>query len=346
MHLKQRSLQRLTSLRLVPTSFCLVLLMSILLAACGGSTGTGSNSTPITAPKSKVSIAYAGSLVNLMEKKVGPAFTQATGYPYVGEGKGSSALANEIKGKLSFPDVFISAAPAVNTTLMGAANGNYVSWYAPFIRSSLVIGYSPNSKFAADFHAVASGSKAWYQVLEEPGIRIGRTDPALDPKGVRTIIMTELAEKYYNQPGLSTKILGAPNNTNQIFPEEELVTRLTSGQLDAGFFYLNEVTDANIPFVTLPTQINMSDPSLNSAYAKATYTDPKTGAVTKGSAIVYTITVLNTSKNKAGAIAFVQYIFSSQGESFFTNDGLSVVTPKISGDAAAVPPQLQSLFTL
>jgi uncharacterized repeat protein (TIGR01451 family) len=98
--------------------------------------------------------------------------------------------------------------------------------------------------------------------------------------------------------------------------------------------------------VTLPTQINMSDPSLNSAYAKATYTDPKTGAVTKGSAIVYTITVLNTSKNKAGAIAFVQYILSSQGESFFTNDGLSVVTPKISGDAAAVPPQLQSLFTL
>jgi molybdate/tungstate transport system substrate-binding protein len=280
-----------------------------------------------------------------MEKKVGPAFTQASGYPYVGEGKGSSALANEIKGKLSFPDVFISASPAVNTTLMGAANGNYVSWYVPFIRSSLVIGYSPKSKFAADFQAVASGSKTWYQVLEEPGIRIGRTDPALDPKGVRTIIMTELAEKYYNQPGLSTKILGAPTSTSQIFPEEELVTRLTSGQLDAGFFYLNEVTDANIPYVTLPTQINMGDPSLNSTYATASYKDPKTGMVTKGSAIVYTITVLNTSKNKVGAIAFVQYIFSPQGEAFFTNDGLSTVTPKVSGDATAVPSQLQSLFT-
>jgi len=89
----------------------------------------------------------------------------------------------------------------------------------------------------------------------------------------------------------------------------------------------------------------MGDPSLNSTYAKATYTDPKTGAVTKGSAIVYTITVLNTSKNEAVAIAFVQFIFSSQGEAFFTNDGLSTVTPKISGDSTKVPSQLQSLFT-
>ncbi len=325
---------------------CLILLMGMLLAACGstGSTG-GSTPTPTAAPKAKVSVAYAGSLVNLMEKKVGPAFTQSTGYPYVGEGKGSSALANEIKGKISFPDVFISAAPAVNTTLMGATNGNYVSWYAPFIKSSLVIGYNPNSKFAADFQAVSSGSKTWYSVLEEPGIRIGRTDPALDPKGVRTIIMTELAQTYYNQPGLSSKILGTPNNTSQIFPEEDLVARLTSGQLDAGFFYLNEAIDASIPYVTLPTQVNMGDPSLNTTYAKASYTDPKTGAVTKGSAIVYTITILNTAKNKAGAIAFVQFLFSSQGQAFFTNDGLTTVTPKISGDATAVPSQLQSLFT-
>jgi len=344
MHVKRRALRGRAPFSFAATC-CFILLMGVLLAACGSSSSNGSTPTPTAAPKNKVSVAYAGSLVNLMEKKVGPAFTQATGYPYAGEGKGSSALANEIKGKLTFPDIFISASPAVNTTLMGAPNGNYVSWYAPFIRSSLVVGYNPSGKFAADFQAVASGSKSWYQVLEEPGIRIGRTDPALDPKGVRTIIMTELAEKYYNQPGLSSKILGAANNSSQIFPEEELVARLTSGQLDAGFFYLNEVTDASIPYVTLPAQINMGDPTLNSAYAKAAYTDPKTGVVTKGSAIVYTITVLNTSKNKAGAIAFVQYIFSSPGQAFFTNDGLSKVTPKVTGDVAAVPPQLQSLFT-
>src|SRR3984893_12969757 len=158
MYFKQRALRRGTTLRVAATC-CLVLLMGILLAACGSSSSTGSTPTPTAAPKSKVSVAYAGSLVNLMEKKVGPAFSQSTGYPYVGEGKGSSALANEIKGKLSFPDVFISASPAVNTTLVGAANGNYVSWYAPFFRSSLVIGYYFSGKSAAFFQAVAGGSK-------------------------------------------------------------------------------------------------------------------------------------------------------------------------------------------
>jgi molybdate/tungstate transport system substrate-binding protein len=275
-----------------------------------------------------------------MEKKVGPGFEQTTGYGYEGEGKGSTALAAEIKGKLRTPDIFISADAAVDKSLMGASNGNYVSWYVPFGRTSLVIGYNPNSKFAADFQAAANGSKPWYQVLEESGVRIGRTDPALDPKGVRTIILMELAQQYYHQPNLSQQILGGTENTSQLFPEEELVTRLTSGQLDAGFFYLNEAKEANIPYITLPDQINLGNPSFNSTYAQASYTDPKTGKVTKGGATVYTITIPNTSKNMAGAIAFVTYLFTA-GQSTLTGDGITLVTPVVSGDASAVPSQLQ-----
>ena len=320
----------------------LLLLSAAILVACGGSTGTTGGST--NKGTGTVSVLYAGSLVNLMEKKVGPAFQQATGYTYQGEGKGSTALANEIKGKLRNPDVFISADPVVDTTLMGPANGNYVSWYATFTRTSMVIGYNPNSKFAADFQAAASGAKPWYQVLEEPGIRLGRTDPLLDPKGVRTLYLLQLAEQYYQQPGLSQQILGDPENTNQIFPEEELVARLGSGQLDAGFFYLNEVKDQNLPFITLPDQINLSDPSLNSSYAQASYTDPKTGTKSVGGAIVYTITIPSTSKNQNGAIAFVNFVLSSQGQAFFTQDGLLQTTPMLSGDASAVPDQLKSYF--
>ncbi len=321
----------------------LLFLLTLLLAACGSTTGSGS-ATPTAVPKSKVSVLYAGSLVNLMEKKIGPAFTETTGYPYEGEGKGSTALANEIKGKLRTPDIFISAAASADKSLMGAANGNYVSWYAPFARTSIVIGYNPNSKFASYLQAAANGSKPWYQVLEEPGLRLGRTDPALDPKGVRTIIVMELAQKYYNQPNLSQKILGSAENTSQIFPEEELVARLGTGQLDAGIFYLNEAKEANLPYITLPDQINLGNPSLNTTYAQASYTDPKTGDVTKGSATVYTITIPNTSKNMAGAIAFVSYLFSSQGESILTGDGMTLVTPTVSGDASAVPGQLQSIL--
>src|SRR5450759_2524646 len=92
MRIKQQALRGRVFLRFSAMG-SLILLLGILLAACGSS--SGSTPTPTAAPKSKVSVAYAGSLVNLMEKKVGPAFTQATGYPYQGEGKGSSALAND-----------------------------------------------------------------------------------------------------------------------------------------------------------------------------------------------------------------------------------------------------------
>lgn len=336
-----QALSTLSHRRHVAATCCgLILLATMMLASCGGMTTTTSG-TPTPTAKGNVSVLYAGSLVNLMEKKIGPAFTQATGYPFQGEGKGSSALANEITGHLRTPDIFISASAAVDKSLMGAANGNYVSWYATFTRTSMVIGYSPKSKFAADLQAAANGTKPWYSVLEEPGIRIGRTDPALDPKGISTIILMELAEQYYHQPGLTTKILGSNDNTSQIFPEEELVARLGSGQLDAGFFYLNEVKDQNLPYITLPTQINLSDPSMNSTYAKASYTDPKTHKKSVGAAIAYTITIPSTSKNMAGAIAFANFLLSSQGQAILQSDGLLQTTPKLYGEATKVPGQLQ-----
>ena len=316
----------------------LILLVSMLLAACGGAiVGTST-------AKGNVSVLYAGSLVNLMEKKVGPAFTRTTGYSYAGEGKGSSALANEIKGHLRSPDIFISASAAVDKSLMGSANGNYVSWYATFTRTEMVIGYSPQSKFAADFQAAANGTKSWYSVLQEPGIRIGRTDPALDPKGISTIILIELAEQYYHQTGLATKILGGNDNTSQIFPEEELTARLGSGQLDAGFFYLNEVKDQNLPYITLPDQINLSDPNLNTAYAQASYTDQKIHKKSVGAAIAYTITIPSTSKNMAGAIAFANFLLSSQGQTILMGDGLLQTNPVLFGDSTKVPTQLKLYF--
>jgi len=313
----------------------------LLLSACGTTTSSGSTPTATAAPKGTVSVAYAASLTNIMENMVKSTFDSSTGYTFQGEAKGSSALINEIKGKLSFPDVFISANPKLNAQLMGAANGDYASWYLDFARTEMVIGYNPNSKFAADFQAAGSGSKQWYQVLEEPGLRLGRTDPLLDPKGVNTIYTLELAEKYYHQPGLTQKILGSNENTSQIFPEEELVTRLGAGQLDAGFFYINEVKGPNIPYISLPDQVNLGNPSMAAQYATATWKNPKTNAVSKGAPVVYTVTVLNTAKNMAGGIGFVKFLLSSQGQSLLQGQGILTTPFTAGGDKTAIPQQLK-----
>jgi molybdate/tungstate transport system substrate-binding protein len=319
------------------TSLCLL----VLVSACGSSTPTSSSSST-SSHKGTVSVLYAGSLVNIMEHQIGPAFDKATGYTYQGEGKGSVALANEIKDHLRTPDVFISADPNVNKLLMGASNGNFVSWYLTLARTELVIGYNPKSRFAADFQAAANGSKPWYQVLEEPGLRLGRTDPELDPKGYATLFMFQLAEQYYHQPGLEQKILGSNENASQVFPEEELVARLGAGQLDAGIFYLNEVKQQHLPYISLPDQVNLGNPSMTSTYAAAHWTNPKTHKEITGAPIVYTITIPSTAKNSAGAIAFVHYLLSSSDQSMLEANGVLSTPTKVSGDASAVPQQLKS----
>ncbi len=270
-------------------------------------------SAPPASAAGKVNVLYAGSLVNLMEHGVGPAFDKASGDTFQGYAGGSSGLANQIKGKLRQGDVFVSASPKVNDSLIGAANGDWVSWYITFAQSPVVIGYNASSKFAADLK-----SKSWYQVLQEQGIRIGRTDPKLDPKGALTVTLMKQAETFYKSPGLSEKIIGAPDNSAQVLPEETLVGRLQSGQLDVGFFYSTESADAKIPVITLPPEIT-----------------PKA---------VYTATILHNAPNADGADKFVAFLLGSDGQAVMKEHGLGVQKLTLSGDASGVPKYVQALL--
>ena len=261
-----------------------------------------------------VSVLYAGSLVNVMEQQIGPAFAKATGFGYQGYGAGSTAVANQIKGKLKQGDVFISAAPSVNTTLMGAGNGNWVTWYGEFAAAPLVIGYNPNSTFAAAFK-----TKSWWQVLPSQGLLLGRTDPVLDPKGKLTIQFINRASKTLGMPNLFAQTLVSTENTAQIFPEETLLGRLEAGQLDAGFFYSIEAKAANIPFVA---------PPLGKHYGAR-----------------YTVTILNNAPNAAGALAFVQFLLGPQGTAILKQDGFQLLQDgEVGGVKSAIPASIRPLF--
>jgi molybdate/tungstate transport system substrate-binding protein len=259
-----------------------------------------------------VNVLYAGSLVNLMEHGIGPGFDKASGTDFRGYAGGSNKLANEIKGKLVPGDVFISANPKVNGDLMGAKNGALVDWYVTFAQSPLVIGYNASSRFAADLRG-----KPWYEVLQEPGIRIGRTDPKLDPKGKLTLELLKKAAAVYKIPDLSKKVLGAPENPAQVLPEESLVGRLQSGQIDVGFFYSTETTDLKIPAIILPPETALS--------------------------AHYTVTVLNNAPHEAAAASFVSYLLGPDGTALMRAHGLDVVAPKLSGDAKKVPAAILAL---
>lgn len=284
------------------------LLIGLTLAAAF----TGALPVPASAAAA-VNVLYAGSLVNLMEGGVGAAFNKATGNRFQGYAGGSNKLVHEIKGKLRQADVFISANPEADLALMGTANGDWVRWYVSFAQSPLVIGYNKLSKFAADFKA-----KPWYQALLQRGIRIGRTDPKLDPKGALTLKLMRQAEALYNKPGLAQQILGTPENPKQVLPEETLVGRLQSGELDAGFFYSTETSTAGISSVRLPAAIT-----------------PKA---------IYTITVLRGAPHRDTAVQLVVFLLGPEGRMLMQKHGLALHRLELTGRESAVPPNIRALL--
>lgn len=293
----------------------LALGVSLGVAACSSSTKTTAPASPAlpTSPSSSsasaatgsgpVDVLYAGSLSDLMNNDVGPGFHSSTGYTFSGTSGDSGSLANEIKGKTVVGDVYISANPSKDIGLEGASGGNWVSWYALFATSPLVLGYNPNSRFARDLE-----TKPWYQVLDQPGILVGRTDPATDPKGVLAVTALNDAATSYKEPALQT----LATESSDVFAENTLVGRLQAGQLDVGFFYGVEAAAAKITTVPLTGVPNSLD-------AK------------------YTVTVLDNAPHMAGAEAFVEYLLGSHGSAALAKEGMAVMKPvTVSGMAPAI----------
>jgi molybdate/tungstate transport system substrate-binding protein len=276
----------LGSWRLAGAGLAGVLVIVGAMTAVGGSPAASS-----TKHAGVVDVLYAGSFLDLMQQAISPAFHQATGYTVSGFSNGSTALASEIKGRTQVADVFISASPAADVSLAGAKNGTWVATYDEFGRSPLVLGYDPSSKFAHDLKV-----KPWYNIVDLPGFRLGRTDPATDPKGVLAVNALDAAAKKFRVPALKALVA----STSNVFPETTLIGRLQAGQLDAGFFYAVEASAARITTV------------------------PLTGTDLAGK---YTVAVVNRAPHKAAARAFVRFLLSAKGRSLLERHGVTPITP-------------------
>lgn len=295
--------------------------------------------TPVSgasAASGTVNVMYAGSLTGVNENIIGPAFQQKTGYTYQGQGLGSVAIANEIKSGIATPDVVEFADPAVNRLLKGKANGNYVKWWANFGRTQLVIGYDPASRYAKLFKRVKHHKLRWFKPLLAKGLRLGRTDPNLDPKGYRTLFAFRLAQKLYHLKHFAKHVLKSPDNSSQVYPEQVLISRLLAGEVDAGVFYLSEVKDVGIPYMKLPKKINFGDPKYAKLYATQRFKNSQ-GQVFQGSPIYYTVTIPSTVQDRHGAKRFVKFVLSRRARALSSGQGLLPIKVTFHGDTAAVP---------
>jgi molybdate/tungstate transport system substrate-binding protein len=288
-----------------------------------------------------VSVIYAGSLINIFENEIKSAFQNLTGYNFIGEGKGSLQISNMILDGFRKPDVFVSADTTPIERLMNH-NPPLANWLVKFASAELVIAYNPQSPFASDLAKASNGEIPWYKVLEKEGLKFGRTDPELDPKGYYTVIAAKLANIYYNDSTIKDKILGEDRNKEQILPEEILKSILDSGQIDATAAYKHEAIAKGLPYITLPDQINLSEPNYTNFYNKISY-KLGTGETISGNLIFFSFTIPNTLENIEGAVSFVKFLLSENGKKILEQVGLSPIKPILQGDIHQLKPEILSL---
>jgi molybdate/tungstate transport system substrate-binding protein len=260
----------------------------LVMATLGTFVGTArSNAATSKKHSGTVNVLYAGSFLDLLQQQLAPAFLKATGYTVSGISAGSSALASEISGGTVVGDVFISASPTADTSLQGAANGNWVATYDEFATSPLVLGYNPTSRFAK-----ALRTQPWYRVVDRTGFLLGRTDPATDPKGVLAVDALTGVALSYDVPALAARASSSSN----IFEETALVGELQAGQLDGGFFYAVEAAASHIKTVPL---------------------------IGTDLAAEYTVAILKNAPHVAAAQAFVKFLLGTGGSAILKANGVT-----------------------
>lgn len=286
-------------------------------------------------------VAHAGSIGPLLAD-LAPRFEAANGTPdqlVSGEG-GSVGLARALADDRLAADVFVPADAAVNRLVLGDGPGRRLDCCVVFSRTSRVLAYSPKSRWADRL----AGGDDWPDVLLEPGLRLGRSDPDRDPGGYYAVLGLRAAEDYYARPGLARAVLGDDRNPAQVLEPGVLYPGLKSGEVDVGFLYRNGAVERGLPYLELPPEINFGDPDLADHYARYRY-ETAAGEVFTGTPVYYTAGILRDCPRPEAAAEFIRYLLSDDARAVMREHGL-LDTPVFGiGDLSRLPPTLAGLVS-
>ena len=194
----------------------------------------------------------------------------------------SRAIAQEQAGE-SPPDIIASADYALIPERL--YEDGYADWYIAFARNKMVLCDRDDAPGSVD---IISGRRTWYDVLRNDAVSYGHSDPDADPCGYRTLLVIQLAQKYYhdeaadfgltsdpNADGLYDVLIpGAehergrtggmsearPGGSEEIVSKKSvgLIVALQTGDLDYAFEYRSVAVQHKLNFIELDDHINLS----------------------------------------------------------------------------------------
>jgi molybdate/tungstate transport system substrate-binding protein len=202
----------------------------------------------------------------------------------------------------------------------------HASWYLTFARNAMVLVYTDQSVGAKEINA-----QNWWQVLLRPGVRAGRSDPALDPNGYRALMVFQLAEKFYHQPGLAGRLERAFPPKYMRPKEADLTALVQAGELDYSWSYASIARTAGLRYLDLPDEVDLSNPGLASWYAQASVRVPaqsrsgRDSVEFRGEPIVYALTIPTHAPHPRTAEAFVRFVLSPEGSAIIKQNGFTLL---------------------
>ncbi|HEU5333385.1 MAG TPA: extracellular solute-binding protein, partial [Actinocrinis sp.] len=268
-------------------------------AGCSSSSRSSSNSSaPVSSPGSAaargtLTVFGAGTLSTPFTAEI-QAFTKANPGVTVHSQFGASGDMVKDVTQVGQPDDVLGVADySLIPKLMSDPARPHATWYLGFVSNQITLAYTSHSKGAGQLTPAN-----WYTVVSQPGVRIGRSNPAADPSGYQFLQMLQLARSYYHNPGLAAAVLKNSPDSSVAETETSLLAALQSGQIDYLAIYRSNALEEHLKYVALPPQVNLSDLAMAASYAKVTV---DAGSLGKKQAkpIIYGLTIPSNAPDPA-----------------------------------------------
>lgn len=254
------------------------------------------------------------------------------------EPSGSVAAARKVTDLGKAADVMGSADYQVIDTMLIPKHAKF---NAHFATNEMVLAYTDKSKFSKEINA-----NNWTDIFMKEGVVVGHSNPNLDPCGYRSVLVTMLAEKHYNKVGLYKALFGygdhyeiGEENAKKVIvrpKETDLLGLLEAGQYDYLYIYKSVADQHKLKYVSLPEEINLKSAKFEEFYKSVSFNidGKKPGEVVKqvGAPMVYGLSVFENATspaNKAGAVAFVNFVLSPEGQALMKKNGQDALNPPL-----------------
>ncbi len=266
----------------------------------------------------------------------------------------SVTMIEKVTKKNQKADIVASADAYLIPDLMFPDNA---SWMLSFARNAMVIAYNnTTSDYGQEITA-----ENWFEVLDRPNVSYAINDPTTDPGGYRSFMTIKLAEEHYGQDDIFQTLVGdhsnittseaggvttidvsspEPDGSTMVVPkagDPGYIDQLKTGKVDYIFTYRSNAVQNGFNYLTLPPEIDLSDPTQEATYSTVQVLRPG-GATEEGMSITYGITVPTSALRPDMGENFIRLLTGPEGSAVLSSQGFTPISP--AEPTGTVPPGL------